>query len=141
MTELSIDIPTELKSPDLSICLRYVDIIDIGRFSRDRNISIGESDVNGKYSPFNIQLVQESVTIADIFNYTPSVDDIFLSCLARLPQSYEYKPANGNGCYELFTVVNFYLQGLKDSNLWDLLLIEKEWIYICSLENLINTVC
>ena len=112
-TELSIDIPTELEAPDLSVCLRYVDVLDIARFSRDRNISVGSADGDGKYSVDHIQLVQETVTIADIFAYTPDVDDIFLSCLTRTPQSYEYIPANGKKCYELFTIINFYLQGNK----------------------------
>lgn len=82
ITELVVAIPDHLEPPDLNICIRYIDIFDDKSFSRNTGKEI-KIDFNNITS---IQLeTAEKVAISDLFDYTPDLDDLFNSCIARAP--------------------------------------------------------
>ncbi|KAI1281874.1 hypothetical protein HDE_13219 [Halotydeus destructor] len=105
VTEIMAVIPTKLYVPDLSLCIRYVDIFNMTRYTADTNITIAD---NLKQDYFT--RVQNTVTIADIFHYTPNENEIFDSCLMRYSNSYNYERKNGARCYDEFNVTKYYIQ-------------------------------
>lgn len=85
-----------------------MDILDIGRISIERNITL---ELKTSSFTADMQIIQQTVTIKDIFDFTPQVDDkLFLECQARVPGDYEYFKMLGEGCFEFFNVTTFYLQ-------------------------------
>lgn len=102
---LDVDIPGKVVPPDLSLCFRYIDIFNTTRYAIDKNIQLKNTK-----SPEDIRLAQATVTIADIFDYTPATDEIFKSCMTRLHKTYTFEIRNGSRCFDVFTVDNYYMQ-------------------------------
>lgn len=103
---LTMTIPSKLEAPDLSICFRYFDIINMTALNEDKNATL-----NSHRNRVNTEKLQELVTVQDIFDYTPPVDrGLFHSCIYRVPGRFSYKEAVGEGCYDVFQVRNFYIQ-------------------------------
>lgn len=94
-----MDLPAQLPLPALSICFRIRDVFDYEVFGKraSRNVNFTDEQVN------------EEITIADAFKFTPS-NKLIVSCIYRTPKSYDFHQINGSGCTELFKVTNFYLQ-------------------------------
>lgn len=53
---------------------------------------------------------ESSLTIAQIFNYTPGIDEVFADCWIRNPNDYGITQSNGTHCADVFEVSKFYIQ-------------------------------
>lgn len=107
ITELTVAIPDELSLPDLNFCVRYIDIFEYERFTSKTGVKI-------TFNPHNVttKRVQtaEITTISELFDYTPSVDDLFNDCVIKKPSSHQYVEKVGKDCYTLFSVTKYYVQ-------------------------------
>ena len=83
-TELTIDTPSKLIVPDLTICIRYVDIFDFTKYNDGHNTSYEVNLVDNEV----IDQLETLFRLDEIFNYTPAVDDMFSSCVVRRPGNY-----------------------------------------------------
>ena len=98
-TTITIDIVDSILSPDLSVCIRYTDIIDLPLTPQQRlNTTL-------------IRSIQRDLTIDQMFRLTPSEDKIIKSCFHRRPGSYRViELNNATDCYQVFNVSKFYTQ-------------------------------
>lgn len=83
VSELTLAIPSTVQAPDLSVCFRYTDIFNITEFNakskKTNPKSGGKLNVTEKSNREDgaaIRIIQASVTIADVFDFTPSTDEI-----------------------------------------------------------------
>lgn len=93
-----------LDPPDLSLCIRYVDILAEGGITN--RTSKSRSDVRSK-----IREIQANVTVKQIFDQTPSLESIVSGCVHKIPDSYSlHTHMNKGKCLSLFTGSRFYTQ-------------------------------
>src|SRR5438067_2264414 len=64
-TDIFLEIPKNINPPAISICYRYIDILDKNRLLRERNITIDVSTVDKLF------FSESLLTIAEIFEYSP----------------------------------------------------------------------
>ena len=107
-TDILIALPDQIDIPDFSLCLRYSDVIDTDAIQAVNSINLNlteDADTDA-----DIQAIQRSVTINQIFEYTPNIDTLWARCLSRKIQDYEIIQTNGTECNEVFRVRKFYTQ-------------------------------
>lgn len=102
-TEVFIEIPITFEPPSLSLCIRYADIINYKKLHNDRpelNVSTDKP----------IWELLSSLTINEIFNYTPNANYLILSCSVRSPIDNRVALLRGQSCYQYFSVSKYYAQ-------------------------------
>ena len=104
IAEITISVPSDIEPPDLSVCFRYADIIDVTQLNAAHNVTL-KSDRRNYINP-----IQSLVTIKDIFMYTPGEDNVFRKCSSRPPHDYNLNEYNGSDCYTSFNVSKFVMQ-------------------------------
>jgi hypothetical protein len=106
LTHVKIVVPVNVSAPDVSLCVRYVDV-----FAGEYNISTtGSSDTATDAEALNIRTVQDRVTLKEIFSETPDENQLMSNCLMRKPRDYKLFRLNGSECYERFKINNFFTQ-------------------------------
>jgi hypothetical protein len=96
---LEIDINDDLYAPDLSLCMRYVDILSMDLSYEERHTKLG------------IRSVQRNLTIEQIFGLTPKPSELLSECFHRKPGSYQINELKTNSqCRMVFNITKFYLQ-------------------------------
>lgn len=102
-------VPTTLIAPGVTACFRYTDLLDFDRIN-------SELKPNDKFSPWTyswsagpIRHYQKTLTIAQVFNYTPPVEEAVDGCRVRTPRSYELIESNYSYCSEIFRVKKFFV--------------------------------
>lgn len=115
LTKLRIYLPQVLRSPGVSTCFRYVDILDIDEFNKEYNKSIPLT-VDDKI----VREIQNTILLDSIFNLTPGGsnhgkinDTKFLleSCFIRSPFGYNLEHMGGSKCSEVvFDMERFIVQ-------------------------------
>lgn len=105
--ELLMSIPMKLKAPGVSMCIRYSDIFDTRRYAMDNN----RTDVPDTSSLIteDIRKLESMVTIVDVFNYTPPINNFVNECRIREPGSYHSKNYFGKHCDDYFEIEKFYI--------------------------------
>ena len=92
-----------LNPPDLSVCIRYVEILKKGGLTKEQDQLPDKRAV--------IRAIQANVTIKRIFQDTPPAEDILSGCLYKKPNSYvNYVYQEPGPCFEMFSVSRFYTQ-------------------------------
>lgn len=104
---MQMEIFAELKAPEFSVCIRYIDLFNYSRFSRDTNISL--IFTNETAMKDIKRLTFDTVTLADIFKYTPNIDDMYSGCEVKLPSSYNHVSYIDNDCNRIFNTRKFHL--------------------------------
>lgn len=125
-TNLRLDVPQKLPVPALSTCWRYGDLLDVETLRKDIP-TIQRVDLNALESErLSSRLIQSLVTIGQVFNHTPSVDEMFANCIVRRPGFYDVDFLNVTMCQEVFDVDKFYVQEnicyriqFRDNNTYD----------------------
>ena len=97
--------PDFMIRPNLVICARYIDILDTKRLFRDTKIQVGQS----VYLKDN-KRAHSSLTLRQLFDYTPNCSEIMSRCLFRKPGSHQLFDHRNKFCYEEFNMTKFYLQ-------------------------------
>ena len=101
-TTVSITIVDTMKIPTLSTCWDLKTMMDFDGLNRDQGIAV--PNTTEKF--YNLL---DTMTVRQIFNYTPMIDSIIERCLVRLPQDYAYRQYgyNSSECLELFHVEKY----------------------------------
>lgn len=112
-SELSVNMPDEITPPDITICFRYVDVIDVPALSKERSVkikSLEEAKKGDNYTHL-IQNIMFHSYIRDVFNLTPSGQKVIAECDVKKTSDYEfYKFKSPEECNKHFIVFKFYLQ-------------------------------
>lgn len=111
LTVVTVQIPGDLQTVDLSFCVRSIDIFDVERFQKDKKITLAFPDQTAtKDAESKSRQVIGSATVADLFEYTPNVSKLYTACLVRKPNSYFYHQLMGADCQQLITVKKYFVQ-------------------------------
>ena len=105
-TDILISLPGLIQIPDFTFCVRYFDVFDLSGFNASENGDIHDTSTNDEH----IRELQSQVTIADIFNHTPDVNELWVRCLSRKTHEYDIIHTNGSECKEVFRVRKYYVQ-------------------------------
>lgn len=99
-SSVGIAMPDLLDSPDVSLCIRYADIItDKSLRTYDRT--------QGKRKVKELRSLQDKLTLKDIFNKTPSSKNILLECLYRSPRSFNVHQGTSHECQKIFSTEKY----------------------------------
>lgn len=103
-TGIRIHFPDEVTFPDISVCLRYTDILKFDELNKQTNRSY-EFTVDDD----RVRMYQQNLTLSQIFSFTPSVNDTLSSIVYRHKQSYKRYICHGNNeCTRIFTIDKYY---------------------------------
>lgn len=105
VTETTLKIFLELKAPELSVCIRYIDLFDYKQYSSDKNYTF--KFVPGDYGNQKNETFDQ-VTVGDIFNYTPPTKGLFKSCTIKVPGKYGFIILTGKDCDDVMSVRKYY---------------------------------
>jgi len=109
-TTVRLDIPKDVAIPSLSVCWRYADLLDTEAL-RKINVTLPAIDfTNDETVAFTIRTIQSSLTVEQIFGYTPDSSTIFNQCLVRKPDEYDVRFLKPTDCRTMFNITKFYLQ-------------------------------
>src|SRR5687767_7294439 len=78
VTKTTINMPQELPTPDLVMCIRFINIINQTKALEYYNLSITQP-ISGE----ELLAMYGKLTINQVFNLTPSVDEILDECFIR----------------------------------------------------------
>ena len=95
--------PDDVTFPDISVCLRYTDILDFDELNKqtDRSYSFTTEDKMVRH-------YQENLTVNQIFSFTPNVNETLDGIVFRQKDSYKrYSCAHG-GCQKVFAISKYY---------------------------------
>lgn len=111
-SELSLSIPVEITPPDLTVCFRYVDILDVPSLSvkeKKKLRSLERLKKNDNFTQLSDAII-EACTIQDIFKFTPDSGEILSRCSVKKTTDYDFYQFEGAKCRKRFIVFKFYLQ-------------------------------
>ena len=109
-TTTKIFLTYSVSNPTLHSCIKVRNLFDFKRWNRVNPISrkfklpgpdrIERRQFEEKYNSM--------LTLKEIFEYTPSTDDIIEYCRLRKPDEYAMKDYNTSECYEFFIVNKYF---------------------------------
>lgn len=103
-TRVYQDIQDEIQAPEISVCFRYVDI-----FNRDQFGNLTGRYFKRPIKEYEINELQASVTVKDIFTFTPYEFDSLEDC-AFSDGKFRRIHLDSRECYNKFHVSKFYTQ-------------------------------
>lgn len=105
----SFVVPERILMPSSSLCIRYTDIVDYPRLQRETGLSV--------YYPAPVNITRDilwdaksALTVSQIFNYSPPINEFFHSCKVRFPDDYRIETYTGNDCLNTFKMSKYYAQ-------------------------------
>lgn len=115
LTKLQLYLPKELHSPAFTVCFRYVDIMNLTRYSELYNVTMPNA-----LDDETVRSIQNNVEIQSIFNLSPggpshsminNLTKMMKSCSVRSPNGYLISFFNGTQCAEsIFHIQRFCIQ-------------------------------
>ena len=103
-TMVAFTIPKYAERHSVAICIRYWNIIDYDRLSKDVNQKVG---VKKRLS--DRLAAEEMLTVAQVFNYTPDPVFTIHHCAYR-PDRWKLERADHRECNQVFSVSKFFMQ-------------------------------
>lgn len=103
-TEVGVFVADELEPPSLSVCFRYIDILNRTRLSQELKIHV-KSPIRVTE---DIHYIQSLLRIKDIFEFSPRLEDIYESCIIRFPNEYQVHKLTKDKCRENFKMHRYY---------------------------------
>lgn len=109
-----ITTPVEIYVPDVTVCFRYVDVIDVKRLNQkypDLHVRSLENLASNDEITHIVKKIQATVTIEDILLLTPSPETVISGCSIKGPKDFEFEDfSSPKECNAYFTTWKFYLQ-------------------------------
>ena len=91
-----------IQDPSAHACFRYFDVIDKDQLNKKWKTDYQDLDTNA------IAEILEKVTIKELFEWTPSRDDIMSDCKIRVPRSYRMSGLLGyERCKQVFDITKY----------------------------------
>lgn len=111
-TSVMMDVPSTEAVPALSICWRFVDVLDVRKLNAERGKNLTAMDFNQPDDAVAaaIHALQEGLTLDEIFAYTPQADEVFSRAIIRYPGEYAVAYLDRDATKGNFTVEKFYVQ-------------------------------
>ena len=110
-SNVEMETTDRLPIPALSLCFRYVDILDIARLNRDSSMTLSPPNYTNRWSrQDSIAIVQKSITLRQLFDYTPSSSQLFTDSFIRHPGQYEVKFLDEFETRSVFDVSKYFTQ-------------------------------
>lgn len=103
-TEVGVFVADQLQAPSLSVCFRYIDILNRSQLRTGLGLNISEK----AFDLADIHRIQSRLRIRDIFEYSPRLEDIYESCVIRFPNEYHVHKLNKDKCRENFKMTRYY---------------------------------
>lgn len=105
---IKLDIPKKMSPPALSICWRYADLLNVNKLNNDHGLNI--QPVNFSDRARTLTEIQRGITLRQIFDYTPSVNEVYSSVKIRKPESFVITNEGEQVARRSFTIKKFYVQ-------------------------------
>ena len=115
--------------PALSVCWRYLDLIDFDRFNSDTGSNLAPPDYSTLESRRSTFLaIQNKITVRQILEYTPKIEDrlMLIDSIVRFANEYDYHILDQIQTLENFIVLRTYTQeyvcyriGMKNHGQYD----------------------
>ena len=99
--------------PALSVCWRYLDLIDFERFNSDTGSNLAPPDystIESRRSTF--LAIQSNITVQQILEFTPKIEDrlMIVDSIVRYPNEYDYQYLNQSETFDTFDILKSYTQ-------------------------------
>lgn len=106
--KVRLDIPQNVTLPSLSACWRYADVLSNEFLTRinQQPVNFDNSDTTGQ----TVNKIQSLVTLKDINDHTPQIDDLYLDCIIRFPREYVIQWFKKDECKAHFRIEKFVSQ-------------------------------
>ena len=100
---VTVEMPQVIRFDAMTLCTRYIDVLDYGRMNQEMNAS-------WRYSldDEEIRSLQDSLSLGSIFDYTPAIDDVIKTGYYRTPGTYMIRECHNKNCSRSFNVIKFY---------------------------------
>lgn len=97
--------PILIRFPALSTCFKYAQILDYDRHIKLDGIDLKRENISETQS----EILEQEITIKEIFALTPNISEASQSCRVKLPQRYEVRQGvNSSECSDLFDIKKFF---------------------------------
>lgn len=108
-SEITIEVPVHIATPDATICFTYIDLLDYKRLQVEKNITImyGITPRLNRTASMSVDAYGE-LTIAQIFEYTPKTTAFISSCWVRATNDRILSFMAGAEYNKLFTIRKVY---------------------------------
>lgn len=121
VSELSIDVPTEILAPAMTLCFPVWEIINITKLTTEKKI-IEQAESYGKKfrketDPRDLDFLIKTVPLADMFKASPPPTGIIETCIYRKPYSYARYPGFSTVCDDVFVIERFFRMQVTTTNL------------------------
>src|SRR5579864_8963484 len=83
VTQVKLEFRDKLELPQLSVCARFLDLFDYDRYNQEHQENQLIDFVKTNYKHSLIRSLMMNITVDDIYDYTPGVDNIFKECITR----------------------------------------------------------
>lgn len=83
ISNLVVSVPMKLITPDITLCVKYADIIDVKQLEKVKKVKLKSRTPLERFLE-----LQEIVTVKDIFELTPNISGNIDSCTFRIPNGY-----------------------------------------------------
>lgn len=106
-THLDINFDEIIYTPDMSVCIKYYDVLDMEKFNSIKSLRLSV-DAIGKDRLLRDDEVQSKITIKELFELTPSELQSMDACFYRDAEIYQYVYNNSCVyCYQHFQVKKY----------------------------------
>lgn len=109
-SELTLTVPDALHMSDLSLCFKYIEIFDLERYNRIHGPTDGQPLFRKTDNLTNVQYLQTLFTVRQLFEFTPSEENVLSECIVRNPGYYSYRRLFESNCSNMFEVSKFFIQ-------------------------------
>lgn len=115
-TKIALITPLMIKNNNLSLCVRYTDVLNTRLLKKDTGIEFPYTGGNREVAFETIKSTEGLLTLGQIFKYTPLSDTIINSCIVR-PDDNDVLLLNKDGCMNNFTITRYFSQNLMCYNI------------------------
>ena len=95
-----IQFPTTIVSPAVSICFRYIDILDpefVAKILGDETNTVGQP----------IEKIEQDITLNELFKHTPSGQELLVGALVRSATNYTVETLDKKQALEVFEISRY----------------------------------
>ena len=108
---ITMDLPQEVPIPQLSICFRYADILDLSHLNTATGLRLEPlKSADLLESLLWLQMIHRNLTLKQIFDFTPKADQVYGEGIMRYPGSYDITFNSEPIFRREFSSSKFYLQ-------------------------------
>lgn len=110
INEITFSIQDDIDLPGVSICIRYVDVLDYQRLANVTGKKFRFQGINDpNYTEESYWEVHDGLTVQEILEYTPIVTELVNGCYIRSLHDYRITAKNATECSKIFRIDKFFV--------------------------------